>query len=76
MFGSHNHYTSKSVLWIRDGWLKFALNPVFGARGGNNYVQYLSLVGFHFNLGVVLPWNSYGYNKEFLGLYNYTGEDK
>lgn len=76
MFGGHDHYTGKSLLWIKEGWIKFALNPVFGVKG-SSYVQYCQIGWFPFLLGRGISLgNGYGFNKEFLGLYTYTGEDK
>lgn len=76
VFGVHNHYTGKAVLWFREGWLKFALNPVFGIRN-RNYLQYVQFGWFPFELGRgIALGNVYGINKEFLGLYTYAGEDK
>lgn len=76
LFGKHTHFTSRSVLWIREGWIKFALNPVFGAKG-RSHLQQLELGWFPFQLGRgIALGNGYGYTEYFLGLYSYTGEDK
>ena len=30
LFGGHSHYTSRAVYGLREAWIKFVLNPVFG----------------------------------------------
>ncbi len=76
LFGGHSHYTSRAVLWFREAWIKFALNPVFGAKG-HNYLQNLELGWFPFQLGRGIALGSgFGYNEFFLGIYSYPAEDK
>ncbi len=63
-------------MWFREGWVKFALNPIFGAKG-SSHVQYVQIGWFPFLLGRGISLgNGYGFNKEYLGLYTYSGEDK
>ena len=75
-FSNHQHYTGKSLLWLREGWIRLVLNSVFDSKS-KNYLQSLQLGWFSFQLGRGIALGSgYGFNKEFLGLYTYTGEDK
>ncbi len=74
IFGTHSHNAAKSLVWLSQGWLKFALNPLFNQDG--EYLQTIKLGWFPFGLGrgIALGEN-YGMGKELLGLYTYS-EDK
>jgi len=74
-FGQHSHATGRSLLWLREAWMKIGLNALVG--NGGDKVQYLTLGWFPFQLGRgIALGDSYGSNQGFLGLYNYPGDDK
>ncbi len=75
IFGSHSHTSGKTLLWVKDAWLKFSLNAAFGVLDSKQR-HTLQMGWFEFDLGRGIALGSYyGIGKEFLGLYNYV-EDK
>lgn len=75
LFGQHSHAIGRSLLWLKEAWLRVGLNAIFG--NGGDKVHYLQAGWFPFELGRGIALGSvYGQNQEFLGLYNYAGDDK
>ncbi|KKQ32973.1 MAG: hypothetical protein US49_C0003G0001 [candidate division TM6 bacterium GW2011_GWF2_37_49] len=75
LFGQHSHAIGRSLLWLKEAWLRVGLNAIFG--NGGDKIHYLQAGWFPFELGRGIALGSiYGQNQEFLGLYNYAGDDK
>lgn len=74
-FGQHSHAIGRSLLWLKEAWLRVGLNAILG--NGGNKVQYLQLGWFPFELGRGIALGCvYGQNQDFLGVYSYAGDDK
>lgn len=74
IFGTHNHPSSKPLLWIKDGWIRFSLNALINSHDTKRH--YLKLGWFPFELGRgVTLGAAYGVSRELLGTYSYP-EDK
>ena len=67
--GKHNHLSSKSLLWIREAWLKFSFNSTLNLKTEKLHFFKLGMFPFSLGRGIALG-DAYGFAKNFLAIYS------
>lgn len=75
VFGSHRHFITRHVAWIREIWLKFSLNDALGLSFNNKHFFMLGSFPFELGRGIAYGANA-AVNPRFLGFYSDNSIDQ
>jgi hypothetical protein len=75
VFGSHKHFITRHIFWIREAWLKFSINEAFGIHTDNKHFFTLGAFPFELGRGIALG-SAYAVNPRFLGFYSDNSIDQ
>ncbi len=70
LVGEHSHPSARSLVWIKDAWLKFSLNSVFG-HDDTEKLHFIKAGMFSFYLGRGISLGPiYGFTKSYLAVFS------
>ncbi len=69
VFGSHNHSSGLHLMWVRELWTEFALNPVFDVTNERKHFLRLGLQPFELGRGIALG-EAFAVGSRLLGFYS------
>lgn len=67
--GEHSHVNTRSLVWIKNAWLKASWNSIFGCESDKLHFAKLGMFPFELGRGIALG-QFYGVAKDFLAIYN------
>jgi hypothetical protein len=67
--GTHRHHLGRQMMWIREGWLQFSINDVFGLPTSNRHYFKIGAFPFQLGRGIALG-DAYATSPGPLGFYS------